>query len=88
MPLTPFRPWPFRPWLSRVLAAVVKQGEDPIREALTSALDTERVHLLDVEADATTPAPPRTVAVPEALAGYEVESGCAADYDELLVVSA
>lgn len=71
--------------MARVLSAVVKKGEEPIRAALTSALDTERVHLLNVESDGN--APPRTTPVPEALASYEVESGCAADYDELLLVS-
>lgn len=74
--------------MARVLAAVVKQGEDPIRDALESALDTERVHLLDAEGEPARRAAPGPVSVPDALAGYEVEAGRAADYDELLVVSA
>ncbi|RMF53785.1 MAG: IS21 family transposase [Bacteroidetes bacterium] len=74
--------------MARVLSAVVKQGEDPIRDALTSALETERVHLLDVEDDHEGKPVPRTTKVPEALAGYEVEAASAADYDELLLESA
>ncbi|MGB0685728.1 MAG: IS21 family transposase [Planctomycetota bacterium] len=74
--------------MARVLSAVVKQGEDPIRDALTSALETERVHLLDVGDGHEDKPVPRTTDVPEALAGYEVEAACAADYDELLLVSA
>lgn len=75
--------------MARVLAAVVKQGEDPIRDALATALETERVHLLDVEDQpAELPAKLRSTDVPEALAGYEVETASAADYDELLLVSA
>jgi hypothetical protein len=75
--------------LARILAAVTTHGEEAIREALESALETDRVHLLDVRRESPRPAPrAEAVEVPAALAAYQVESASAADYDELLVVSA
>lgn len=70
--------------VARILSAITEHGEEPIRNALVAALETDRVSLLE-----TTPKPPppdpEKVEVPASLAGYEVESGCAADYDVLLV---
>ena len=34
--------------VARILSAITKHGEDPIRAALVAALETDRVHLLDV----------------------------------------
>lgn len=67
--------------MAKVLAAVTRHGEDPIREALESALATDRVHLLDAASESEH----GPVVVPEALAGYEVEKASAAEYDELLL---
>ena len=69
--------------LARVLGAVVDHGEAPVRRALETALDADRVDLLAL----ITPgagAVPSSVPVPEALAGYQVEVASAADYDLLL----
>lgn len=67
--------------MAKVLAAVTRHGEVPIREALEHTLKTGQVRLLDEE-----PAGEHgPVIVPEALAGYDVEKASAADFDELLL---
>lgn len=74
--------------VAKILSAITKHGEDPIREALVAALETDRVHLLGVEPERNQAPPDRDkVKVPASLAGYEVEAGRAADYDELLAVT-
>ena len=66
---------------ARVLGAIVERDEATVRAAVERALDNDRLDLLDLPAKQHVA---ETVAVPEALAGYVVESGCAADYDDLL----
>jgi hypothetical protein len=67
--------------MAKVLAAVTRHGEAPIREALEQALETGQVRLLDGEPEGEH----GPVVVPEALAGYEIEKASAADFDELLL---
>ncbi len=64
--------------LARILGAVVDHGEQPVAEALVAALAGGDVDHLKL------PRPSErtgVVAVPEALAGYEIESAQASDYD-------
>lgn len=70
--------------LAKVLGAVEDHGEEAVREALVAALEADRADLLALAGRLTRPGP-ATVAVPAALAGYEVESARAGDYDALLV---
>ncbi len=67
--------------LSRVLGAIVDHGEDAVRRALESALAADRLDLLALTRPGETV--PRTVPVPDALAGYQIEVASAADYDTL-----
>jgi transposase len=73
--------------LARVLAAVVDHGEEPVRRALQRALETDRVDLLALTRVPVTGAP-RSVPVPDALAGYRVEAARITDYDVLLASGA
>lgn len=68
--------------LARLLGAVCEHGEERVRLALEAAIAQHRIDAPEF------PAPrPRieNVAVPDALAGYVVEAGRAADYDHLLL---
>jgi hypothetical protein len=68
--------------LSRLLGAVVDHGQAAVARALEAALE-----LGDVESLGETLKPSLPPAsVPEALAGYQVESACAADYAGLLAL--
>lgn len=64
-------------WMAQLIGAMVDRGEEEVAQALESALDLGEIPgWLDPE--------PKRVAVPEALAGYEVEAARAADYQGLL----
>jgi transposase len=72
--------------LSRILGAVLDHGEDPVSDALATALSEGRAdllalapHLMDRGERAAS-----VVAVPEALSGYRIEAADPADYDRLL----
>jgi transposase len=73
--------------LARILGALVDHGEEPVAEALETALSCGRCDLLSLakhlhnQEDRKASA----VEVPEALSGYQVESANAADYDLLLL---
>jgi transposase len=69
--------------LTRLVAAIGDHGEDKVARALEAALPEQRVDLLGV----ITPEPtaPSVIAIPSALAGFEIEAAKAADYDHLLL---
>jgi transposase len=71
--------------LSRILGALADHGEGPVAEALDAALSRGRYDLLTL-AEHLDDRRERigSVAVPEALSGYAVESANAEDYDRLL----
>jgi transposase len=71
--------------LARVLSAINEHGEESVTAALTTALAVERTDLLALTAAVTKG--PLCNPVPDSLAGYEVPSAKAADYDHLLVGS-
>ncbi len=71
--------------LARILGAAADHGEEAVAEALDAALSCGRLDLLSLaehlhERDRRA----STVAVPQALSGYRVESANASDYDRLL----
>jgi transposase len=72
--------------LSRILGALVDHGEGPVSKALDAALSRGRLDLLCL-AEHLDDRRERvgSVAVPEALCGYTVESANAQDYDRLLL---
>ena len=71
--------------LSRILGAAVDHGEELVAGALETALSRGRFDLLALgEHLEDRQRQPRTVAVPEALSSYHVESANATDYDRLL----
>ena len=71
--------------LSRILGAAVDHGEEPVAEALQGALSRDRFDLLALaEHLEDRRRHSRSVAVPEALSNYRVESTNATDYDRLL----
>jgi len=70
--------------LSKVLTAILAHGEPAVREAVTTALGADRFDLLALRGELHGPRV-RSVPVPPALAGYEIEEARAADYDHLLV---
>ncbi len=71
--------------LSRILAAAVDHGEELVAGALEAALSRGRFDLLALaEHLDDRRGRSRSVAVPEALSGYRVESANATDYDRLL----
>ena len=69
--------------LSRMIAAIVEHGEEPVRQALSTALAANRTDLLDLVSAKAEPEY-LSVAVPPELAGYEIETSSAADFDVLL----
>jgi transposase len=71
--------------LARLVGAVGEHGEEKVTRALAAALSAQRISLLDVITPE--PAPSAVVAVPSALAGFEIEAGKAADYDHLLLAA-
>ena len=68
---------------SRIIAAIVEHGEEPVRQALSTALAAHRTDLLDLVSAKAEPES-LSVAVPPELAGYEIETSSAADFDLLL----
>lgn len=72
--------------LSRILGAAVDHGEQPVAGALQEALSRGRFDLLALaEHLEDRRKRSRSVAVPEALSGFRVESANATDYDRLLL---
>ena len=67
--------------LARFIGAVSEHGPKPVAEALLAALDGDRFDLLALRPKRKAPA---QVKVPESLAGYEVASASAAEFDLLL----
>jgi transposase len=79
--------------LAKLVAAVVEHGEDGVTAALTHVMRDEsaprpRAALQTVHEQLETRPVLTRIAVPERLAGYEVEAGRACDYDFLLEGSA
>jgi transposase len=75
--------------LSRILGAVVDHGEELVAEALEAALCRGRCDLLSLAKHLDDRREKlRSVAVPEALSGYQVKCANVTDYDELLLGSA
>jgi len=72
--------------MARVIGALDDHGEDPVRRAVLAALEAGRMDLLALTA-VLAPARVRFVPVPDSLAGHEIETARAADYDALLVGS-
>lgn len=71
--------------LCRILGAVVDHGEEPVADALQAALSRGRFDLLALaEHLEDRRGRSRSVAVPEALLGYRVQSANSTDYDRLL----
>jgi len=71
--------------LAKILAAVVDHGEQAVRDAIEQALASGRQDLLALAPQLHHQPVQRKVQVPQALQGYPIEAGCAADYDVLLV---
>lgn len=67
--------------LAKILAAVLDHGEEAVAKALAAALAVGRHDLLALAVQRE-PAP--SICVPQALAGFVIEAGRAADYDALL----
>jgi hypothetical protein len=70
--------------VAKLVAAIVAHGEGPVTTALTQMMQSERAHLHVVRERLEAVPLPTRIAVPERLAGYEVEAGKASDYDFLL----
>jgi hypothetical protein len=69
---------------AKIVAALVEHGEGAVTAALASVLQSERAALSALRTQMATITPPARIAVPEPLAGYEIEAGKASDYDFLL----
>ncbi len=67
--------------LSRLLGAMVDQGEITVAEVIHEALERGDLDTLVVPQTTPEPAP---VDVPESLGGFEIETTSAADFDEIL----
>jgi hypothetical protein len=70
--------------LAKIVAAIVAHGEGGVTAALVPVLQSERVALSALQEQMTQGTLPKHIAVPEPLAGYEVEAGKASDYNFLL----
>jgi hypothetical protein len=64
--------------VAKLLGAVEERGEEEVKHTLEDLLRSSRPQHLDSDA------PRQLMAVPASLAGYQIESGRAADYDRLL----
>lgn len=72
--------------LARILGALLDHGEEPVSEALATALSQGRTDLLSLASHLGDRSERvKTVAVPEALSSYHIEATDASDYDRLLV---
>jgi hypothetical protein len=69
---------------AKLLAAIVAHGEGDVTTALTQVMQSESADLHVVRKRLEAVPLPTRIAVPEQLAGYEVEAGKASDYDFLL----
>lgn len=70
--------------LAKILGAISEHGEQEVTEALTSALELDRIDLLGLSGKMHQDAGPRVIPVPENLQGIQVEAARAADYDWML----
>lgn len=70
--------------LAKILGTISEHGEGPVTEALSRALELDRVELLGLGPRLQETTLPRAVPVPEELEGIEIEAGRAADYDWML----
>lgn len=75
------------PTLAKVLAALVRHGEQPVRVALEEALAGDRLNLLPLARIGERPEI-LEVAMPASLAGQVVERPRLAEYDQLLTQEA
>lgn len=64
--------------VAKLLGAVEERGEEEVKHILEDLLRSSRPQHLDGSA------PMKLMAIPASLAGYQIESGRAADYDRLL----
>ena len=69
--------------LARILSVIIEHGEPAVTAALSQALASGRSCLLALR-ERLHREPPQSVAVPEALRGYDVAASSARDYDWLL----
>jgi transposase len=69
---------------AKIVAAIVAHGEETVTAALEPVLQSEQAVLGALCTQGETMPLPVRIAVPEPLAGYEVEAGNARDYDFLL----
>lgn len=70
--------------LAKILGAIGEHGEEAVTEALTAALQLDRVELLGLGEAVQERSRPQSIPVPARLAGVEVEVARAADYDWML----
>ena len=70
--------------VAKLVAAIVAHGEGDVTTALTQVMQCEGADLHAVHKRLEVVPLPSRIAVPERLAGYEVEAGKASDYDFLL----
>jgi hypothetical protein len=73
--------------VAKLVAAIVAHGAEVVTAALTPVRQRERADLQMVRERLEALPLPTKIAVPECLAGYEVEAGQARDYDFLLAGS-
>lgn len=71
--------------LAKILAAVLDHGEGPVGQAIEQALQAGRQDLLALAPELHRVPQQTLLQVPEALRGYSIEAGRAADYDVLLL---
>jgi repressor of nif and glnA expression len=70
--------------VAKLVAAIVAHGEGAVTTALTQVIQSASADLHGVRERLEAVPLPTRIAVPERLAGYEVEAGKASDYDFLL----
>lgn len=70
--------------VAKLVAAIVVHGEGAVTTALTQVMQSESADLHGVRERLKAVPLPTRIAVPERLAGYEVEAGKASDDDFLL----
>jgi hypothetical protein len=70
--------------VAQLVAALVAHGYGDVTTALTQVMQQEGADLPAVHERLEAVSVPTRIAVPERLAGYEVEAGKASDYDFLL----
>jgi transposase len=69
---------------SKIVAAIVEHGEGAVTTALEPVIQSERAALSALREQVEKVTLPQRIAVPEPLAGYEVEASKASDYNFLL----